>query len=54
VTRGLCPIADRKRRLKEEAAYHVSGGANDPFDPTVPRGSVRARESKLSHGRKKE
>jgi hypothetical protein len=42
---GLCPIVGRKRRLKYDATYHVSGGANNPFGPTVLRGSVGARES---------
>jgi hypothetical protein len=45
---SLCPIADRKRPLKEEATYHVSGGANNLFGPTVLKGSVGAQESQCN------
>jgi hypothetical protein len=44
----LCPIADRKRRLKKETTDHVGGGTDNPFCPTVLRGSVGARESQLN------
>jgi hypothetical protein len=50
---GLGPIVGRKRCLKEEATDHVSGGASDPFGPTVLRGSVGAREVQLNAVREK-
>ena len=45
---GLCPIASRKRRQQKEVANHVGGGVNNPFDSTILRGSVGARESQLN------
>jgi hypothetical protein len=42
---GLYPVDGRKRRLKKEAANHVSGSANDLFGLAVLRISVRTRES---------
>ena len=39
---GLCPVAGRERRLKEEATDHVGGVANDTFGLTVLGRSVRA------------
>jgi hypothetical protein len=39
---GLCLIASRERRMKEEAADHVCGGANNPYCLVVLR-SVGAR-----------
>jgi hypothetical protein len=45
---GLCPVAGRERRLKEEAVDHVGGGANDSFGPSVLGRSVRAREAQLN------
>jgi hypothetical protein len=45
---GLCPVAGRERRLKEETTDHVGGGANDAFDPTVLGRSVRAQEAQLN------
>lgn len=51
---GIYPIAGKKRRLKEEAVDHVSGGANNPFVTTVLRGGLGARESQLNTVRDKE
>jgi hypothetical protein len=48
VFRASYPIDGGKRRLKKEATCHVSGGANNAFDPTVLWGSVGARESQLN------
>jgi hypothetical protein len=45
---GLCPVACRERRLKEEAADRVGGGVNDVFGPVVLGRSVRAREAQLN------
>jgi hypothetical protein len=45
---SLCPVAGRVRRLKEEAADHVGGGANDAFFPVVLGRGVRARETHLN------
>jgi hypothetical protein len=44
---GICPVAGRERRLKEEVANHGSG-ANDAFDPAVLGRDVRARETQLN------
>jgi hypothetical protein len=41
---GLCPLADRERRLEEKATNHVGGGANDAFDLAVLRRGVGERE----------
>jgi hypothetical protein len=51
---GVCPIAGRKRHLKKEASNHVSGGADNAFDPVVLRGSVGTQESQLNAMREKE
>jgi hypothetical protein len=45
---GLCPVAGRERRLKEEATNHVGGDVNDSFGPIVLGRSVRARETQLN------
>jgi hypothetical protein len=45
-------VADRKRRLEEEATQHVDGSANHAFDLDVWRESVGARELQLNAVRK--
>jgi hypothetical protein len=45
---GLCPVAGRERRLKEEATDHVGGGANDEFSLAVLGRGVGAREAQLN------
>jgi hypothetical protein len=44
---GLYPVAGRERRLKEEAAYHIGGGANHAFGPAILGSGVGARETQL-------
>jgi hypothetical protein len=44
---GLCPVAGRERRLKEEAADHIGSGVNDAFGPTVLGRGVGARVTQL-------
>jgi hypothetical protein len=44
---GLCLVAGRERRLKEEATGHVGGGANDVFGSGVLRRGVGTRETQL-------
>jgi hypothetical protein len=45
---GLCPVAGRERRLKENAMDHVGGGVNDAFGPSVLGRVVGARETHLN------
>jgi hypothetical protein len=45
--KGLCPVGDRERRLKEKAADHVGGGANHALGPTVLSRGVGTRETQL-------
>jgi hypothetical protein len=45
---GLCLVADRERRLKEEAEDHVGGGVNDVFGPAILGRGVGARETQLN------
>ena len=44
---GLCPVAGRERRLEEEAAEHISGGADHAFGSAVLCRGVGARETQL-------
>jgi hypothetical protein len=44
---GLCPVAGRERCLEEEAAEHISGGADHAFGSAVLCRSVGARETQL-------
>jgi hypothetical protein len=44
---GLCPVAGRERRLEEEAAEHVGGGADHAFGSAVLCRGVGARETQL-------
>jgi hypothetical protein len=48
IVQGLYPVAGRERRLKEEVADHVGGGANDVFGPAVLGRGVGARETQLN------
>ena len=45
---GLCPVAGRERRLEEETAEHISGGADHAFGSAVLGRSVGAREAKTN------
>jgi hypothetical protein len=45
---GLCPVAGRERRLEEQAADHVGGGANHALCAAVLGGGVGAREMQLN------
>jgi hypothetical protein len=45
--KGICPVGDRERRLKEKAADHVGGGANHALDPAVLSRGVGTRETQL-------
>jgi hypothetical protein len=44
---GLCPVAGRERRLEEEAAEHIGGGADHAFGTAVLCRGVGARETQL-------
>jgi hypothetical protein len=43
----LCPVAGRERRLEEEAAEHIGGGADHAFGSAVLCRGVGARETQL-------
>jgi hypothetical protein len=42
---GFCPVAGRERRLEEKTSYHIGGGTNHAFSPTVLRRGVGTRET---------
>ena len=44
---GLYPVAGRERRLEEEAAKHIGGGADHAFGSAVLCRGVGARETQL-------
>jgi hypothetical protein len=45
--KGLCPVGDRERRLKQKATDHVGGGANHALSPAVLSRGVGTRETQL-------
>jgi hypothetical protein len=47
---GLCPVAARERRLKEKAANHIGGSANNAFGSAILGRGVGARETTERHG----
>ena len=51
---GLCPVAGRERRLEEEAAEHIGGGADHAFGSAVLGRGVGARETQLDAMSEKE
>jgi hypothetical protein len=45
---SLCPVAGSERRLEEKATYHIGGGMNHAFSPSVLGRGVGARETQLN------
>jgi hypothetical protein len=51
---GLSPVVSRKRGLKEQGAHDIVRCANHALSPTVLRGRVGARHTKVDIAREKE